>query len=136
MIDRFAGAEWLSQVLKMNKKPPMSDLGKDVAELLGYWSGGLYHIQKDVIKTDWTNNHWIELKLSNKSLATFDGNDLTTLVFLAHRCAIRVEISACSKSSLLIMFHRRSREGNLFNRHPKAEDALNIFNQHCYLPEA
>ena len=59
------------------------------------------------------------------SWATFDFNQLTVAVVLAHDRMIRVEVSSSSPRLFKIMFHKReSRKGSISRRHPTLEDAM------------
>jgi len=49
-MGKYAGLEWL----KRNTKREISPLGERVAELLGEWASGIYHIS-DVERADWAN---------------------------------------------------------------------------------
>lgn len=129
----YAGADWLEPQL-IRKGMVLSELGRDVADLLGYLYQGLYHVSGIVDKCEWDNNHYISLAHYN-DLSTYDFNHLTTLVFLAHRMAIRVEIQPCNFKYLRILFHRRFRDGNMTVRHPDIREALAKFDADCYLPE-
>jgi len=57
-------------------------------------------------------------------LATFDGDDLTRLVFLAHEKCIRVQVEQGGPNRLRIAIWRREREGCMYERHPTIEQAL------------
>lgn len=126
----YSGSEWVEKVLKINGKPEMSILGKDVADLLGFLFYGIYHIEREVMETDWSNGHHIEVRLKYKGLSTTDYNDLTRLVLLCHHMAIRCSISPMSRTSIKLLFHRRTR-GEY--GHPTIEEAINKFNETCYL---
>lgn len=107
--------------LKQWSKLPPSDFGKQVAKLLEDW-GGLHHFDSCVMsRADWTNDSFIKISL-RMNLATFDGNALTRLVFLAHDHCIRVSIVPCNMQFLSIMFHPRKREGGFAERHPTIHD--------------
>lgn len=57
--------------------------------------------------------------------ATFDFNDLTRLVLLAHDRCIRVEINSGGPGRIRIAVHQRdTREGSMMERHPTIEEAL------------
>lgn len=61
--------------------------------------------------------------------ATFDFPKLTTLVLLAHRDCIRVEINSCNMQYIKIcLWKRHKREGSYSERHPTIETAIEIFN--------
>lgn len=137
-MSEYAGSEWLKRALAHRPGiKPMSPLGERVADLLGELYLGIYHIEKDVLnpETDWSNTHWIEVKLKHKSLATFDFDYLTRLVFLAHHLALRVEVEPCSRFSLRVMFHARKRTGDIFQRHPRLTEAVERFEKHISSPE-
>lgn len=111
--------------LQFWSKGTPSELGIHVAEMLDEWQG-LHHLDQDLMrKINWDDTHHIEMKLRYVNLATFDFNNLTTLVFLAHDYGIRVEINPSSNLYLRVLFHQRAcREGNIVHRHPTIEDAL------------
>jgi hypothetical protein len=60
-------------------------------------------------------------------LATFDYDELTRLVLMAHRDCIRVEISAARNNIIKISIHKREREGTVSERHPTIDQVLNSF---------
>lgn len=57
-------------------------------------------------------------------LATFDGNLMTELVFLAHDKAVRAEIQGSGPKRLNIAIFQRVREGRMYDRHPTLEEAV------------
>lgn len=62
---------------------------------------------------------------SDRDLATFDGDTLSRLVFLAHDRAVRVEIQPCNMRFVRIAVHARSRrDGSIFKRHPSLSGAV------------
>jgi hypothetical protein len=61
------------------------------------------------------------------SLSTFDFDDLTRLVFLAHARCIRAEIGQGGPNRLRIAIWKREREGCIYERHPTIEQALEAF---------
>jgi hypothetical protein len=102
-----------------------SEVGVRVAELLDAWQGmhHLLHLRMD--KVEWSNPHFIEMQWVG-NLATFDGDDLTRLVFLAHDMGIRVDLQGGSRRrEITILFHpRMERTGSLSKRHPTLSDAF------------
>lgn len=124
----YAGAEWL----KANKVKNLSDFGGRVADLIGYLYQGIYHVD-GIERQDWSGADEIELKISGE-FSTFDYRNLTVLVLLAHRMAIRVAISPCTPRLLRIRFSQRTREGEVYYRHPTIEEAIQKLNADCYLP--
>lgn len=61
--------------------------------------------------------------------ATYDFNELTRLVLMAHHYCIRVGIEANGFNGLKIRIWKRKREGKMFERHPTIEQVLEEFNQ-------
>lgn len=58
-------------------------------------------------------------------LSTFDFDDLTRLVFLAHDMCFRVSIIPGRGLSKIAVWVRGSRKGKMNERHPTIRDALN-----------
>ncbi|MCK9570692.1 hypothetical protein M0R72_17215 [Candidatus Pacearchaeota archaeon] len=58
------------------------------------------------------------------SLATFDGDDLTRLVLLAHARCIRAQIEQGGPNRLRIAIWKRVREGAMYERHPTILEAV------------
>jgi len=129
-MGKYAGFEWL----KRNTKREISPLGERVAELLGEWAYGLYHLDK-IENVNWSHDYFIEYKLSYHNMATFDGSDLTRLVFLAHWLCIRVSVEPSGSRALRLVFHGREREGGISARHPALDQAVEKFKQTCSLDE-
>jgi len=116
----------LDQHIKYWKQSrPVSEIGYRVADLLDIWLGGLHHLDHDVaVKANWWD-HYIELKWRFRPLTTFDGDNLTRLVFLSHDKLIRVDIDPLTVGMFRFMFHcRHSREGGLCDRFPTIETQL------------
>ena len=117
-----SGADWVKSGLKTE----MSPLGENVANLLGEWAFGIYHLEDMLHKVDWSNDRWIEINYYGE-LATFDFDRLTALVFMAHWYCIRVSVRPCNFRYLKILFHRRTRDGAYSQRHPTLDEAVNDF---------
>ena len=113
----YAGADWLREL-----KIPMSVFGERAADLIGDWQRGIYHVQCQAVNTDWTGERFIRL-IYHGYLSTFDSDDLTRLVILAHDRCIRVQISPCMRY-LEIMLHPRDRDGRFSDRHGTIEGAI------------
>jgi len=131
-MSQYAGSEWIACMFDITPSP----LGRRVADILGHVWQGIYHIKIDYLqRVDWKNSHHISIKICG-GLATFDANQLTTLVILCHDAAIRLEISSaklkfrdedgnkCVVPALELLFHQRQREGRLYERHPTMEEAI------------
>ncbi len=58
------------------------------------------------------------------SLATFDFDELTRLVFLAHDRCIRAQVESGGPNRLRIAIWKRGREGDFSARHPTIEQAM------------
>ena len=87
--------------------------------------------------SDWANNDYIVVTIGYASMATFDDNLLTRLVFLAHHCALRVSLKSEKRRirSISLTFSQRERTGDLYYRHPTLDDAVADFKKHVSLPE-
>lgn len=57
-------------------------------------------------------------------LASFDFNQLTRLVFMAHDKCIRVSVEAVRNGLIRIAIWKREREGGMSERHPTLEQAI------------
>lgn len=122
MSDDNRGAEWLRACGK-----EVGPVGERVARLVDWWQDGIYHIEHDALRADWSHPHYVALVVYGRSgrLATFDFGSLTRLVFGAHDHCIRVEITSANWSHLRIMFHPRdTRNGFTMARHPTLEHAV------------
>lgn len=114
------GSDWLRKAFGRDT----SEFGGNVADLLDAMFAGIYHIDHGALsRVDWSNEHFILLNLSNRNLATYDGNLLTALVVLSHDRCIRVEVNPASPSSLQLLFHPRERAANrVAQRMPTLEE--------------
>lgn len=61
---------------------------------------------------------------AQNNLATFDFNHLTRLVVMAHDRCIRVEVVPKGMNRMVIVLHKRQREGSMYERHPTIEDQI------------
>lgn len=128
-MNAHAGSDWVADWLERTKPDAqMSPLGISVADMLGEVFLGIYHIERSVFRTDWTNPNFIEITISG-SMSTFDFDVLTRLVFLAHHCSIRVEVQPASPRYLRLIFHFRKRFGRGWERHPSLDDAVAAFKE-------
>lgn len=118
MTSTYAGADWIKEALGKELSP----LGQVVADLLGDVYEGIYHIQKSVMKVDWTDCHFIEV-IVNGPIATVDNNHLTRLLVLCHDRLLRCEVTGAGNGRLRLAFWQRAkREGRLWERCPSLED--------------
>lgn len=97
----------------------MTEDQKYCKEMLSEWVGGDHHLPKvHEFGTGICINFYGDL-------STYDWNRLTRLVLLAHRDAVRVEISWSGPRMVKIIAHRRSRDGDrIYNRHPSLADLI------------
>ncbi len=106
-----------------------------MADLLGELFAGIYHLdKKELPKVDWENTHHIVVKTGERAMSTFDNSELTRLVLLAHHYCLRAEISG-TKGGLILMFHRRERDGEISRRHPTIDQAVETFKKYAASPE-
>ncbi len=126
----YAGADWVEKSLKKELSP----LGREVADILGGVFHGIYHIEKQAFKTDWSNPYYIIVKL-DRGLNLFDDNALTALVVLCHDRMVRVGIRACNFQYIELLFHqRKSRTGSMLERLPYLEDHVGQIRKDAGLP--
>jgi hypothetical protein len=121
----YSGSEWIKQ----SYKKELSPFGERVADLLGEWACGIYHITDCFNKTDWGDTFYIAINYSG-TLDTFDNGNLTRLVMLAHWMCIRVEINSLNFRYMKISFSDRKRVGDLYNRHPTIDEAVERFKKY------
>ena len=133
----YSGSDWLERHLEATKPGvKMSQLGIDVADLLGELFFGIYHINtKWLDKVDWSNKRFIVISIGWRSWATTDYDELTRLVFLAHHRAIRVDIDAATNKFIRLLFHQRKRGKDGMRCHPTLDEAVARFKSHVSLPE-
>ena len=114
----------------------VSQLGLDVADLLGELFYGIYHIeQRHLDRVDWSNPTHIVISIGWRSWSTTDDNNLTRLVFLAHHRAIRVGLDASTHKYIKLIFHQRQRGTDGMRCHPTLEQAVEKFKASVSLPE-
>lgn len=125
----FPRRQHVDSMLKYFCEQP-SEVGIRVANLLDAWAG-LHHIEPEAMrKVDWANPRFIVLKLNKYhspggGLATFDFDDLTRLVFLAHDLCVRIMLMPCNQQLMdLVFFPRNSRDAGMSARHPTLEEAV------------
>ena len=94
---------------------------EEATEFFSEFYSGEHHIPGKVKEFGygWQVNH------DRGDLATYDYNQLTRLVFMAHEKCIRVSIMASSPRHIKIAIWKRQREGGMSERHPTLEQAIN-----------
>lgn len=117
---RYAGADWIRAMNRTKKE--LSPIGEEVADLLGELFLGIYHIERDVRRADWSTTGWITMTITGQCWSSFDGDLLTRLVLLAHDRCIRVEMEAVAPRVMRLSFHKRQRTSeHVWGRHPTLE---------------
>jgi hypothetical protein len=102
-----------------------SPLGLVAAQILSEIFHGPHHLDPATLqKTRWEDTHAIEYQLGRRQLATFDFDELTRLVVMAHDACVRIAVSPGGRMGLALFFHRREREGEYTQRHPTLEEAM------------
>ena len=69
------------------------------------------------------------IKHDRGDMATYDFDQLTRLVLLAHYKCYRVSVMPNSSNSVKICVWKREREGSLYQRHPTIEQAIEKFSE-------
>lgn len=124
---KYAGADWIESSIHVE----CSDFGRQVADLLGDAFLGIYHLNHGTLRrADWTSTRWIEINYAGE-LATYDGNEITRLVMLAHDRCIRFAVRACNMQYVRLCFSLRQRDGDMaWARHPTIEDHVTYLRKH------
>lgn len=117
----------LAKITKKRTGKEISPLGLNVAKLLDRLYYGIYHMESRY-RVNWDNTYFIEANVTT-DLATYDGNMLTRLVFLAHAYAIRVSINPSGPGRIKLMFWQREpgTTGPMCKRHPTLDQAVEDF---------
>lgn len=134
-IPKYAGAAWLEKARTYWKghKEPMSDLARDVADMLGQVYGGLYHMDdSSLMRAEWHNDHRISVVVydGGANLGTYDGSALATLVILCHLLNVKLLIEAASPRHVRLTFIRVGKWGYARESHPNLDDAIRRCQSH------
>lgn len=129
----YSGADWVEKALGVK----VSALGRSVADLLGELFRGIYNMnQKHLRETAWDKEDIIQVHVAFADWSTYDFDNLTRLVFLAHHRALRVEMRPMAKSHMRLRFSQRQRLDRAFYEyHPGLQEAVNLFMQDVHLSE-
>lgn len=90
----------------------------EATQFFSKFYGGVHHIPNgSIIKygSGWSVNN------NNGSLSSYDSNDLTRLVVMAHDECIRVELIPARQGVIKIAIWKRERVGNFMDKHPTLE---------------
>ena len=107
--------------LKSNNKS-VSEFGEIAAGIIGDMYGGIYHVEKEALKTDWSSAYQVTFTVRDVGLGTFDSNLLTRLVILAHQRNAKVSIKGAAPGYVRICIVKVDRSGFLVDAHPAVED--------------
>ncbi len=108
----------------------VSPLGERAAELLEQFFSGMHNADLATLRrVDWANTYFIEYRLFGQ-LSSFDFDNLTRLVLLAHDHCLRVSIGSLSSKHLCLLIHARARTGSIDQRHPTIEGALELWRRY------
>jgi hypothetical protein len=112
----------MSDLLPTEQKPmpePKQMTKEEAIEFFSILFFGEHHIPSDVKPF---GRGW---KVSAHSMATYDHDELTRLVFLAHDRCVRVEIVPSGPGRIgLAISKRHGRNGSMYSRHPSIKCAL------------
>lgn len=111
--------EWIESAHKVK----CSDLGKQVANILGYVGRGIYNAPFKTEKVDWANTQCIEVNWG-KRMANWDGCALTNLIIECHRRMVRVSIGPNMRTMKIQFWQRKSRTGSMGERLPDIEEMV------------
>ena len=111
--------EWIESAYDVK----CSEIGKQVANILGYVGRGIYNAPFNTKKVDWTHPICIEVNWG-QSMANYDGCQLTNLIIECHRRKVRVSIQPNMRTLKIMFWQRSSRTGSMFERMPDIEDMI------------
>lgn len=136
MSEKYSGSEWLESAYKHMPEKTMSPFGKEVADILGQAFKGIYHISRDALRADFSEDGYVSLTISAfRDWSTYDGELLTVLVVLCHEACIRMQIEPAGPRYLRLRFHKRQRTGGLMERMPTIEDHVKSIKENYLLEE-
>lgn len=106
---------------------PQDSLGdsnrRHIEIMVRAWQTGVYNLPINWRKAEFVSG--ASIFAIRSSMATFDFNQMTRLVILAHDYCVRVEVSARTVRYLELMFHDRKPDGiEIWERHPTIEAAI------------
>lgn len=118
---------------KYHKQEWMDDAQWECACMLADLRGGFHHVNETIRRC----GKGIEVNL-RVNFATYDGNLLTRLVFMAHDRSIRADLGPSGPGMVKLTLHKRPKRIRSNNplresweRHPRIEEALADYRE-CY----
>lgn len=109
----------------------LSPFQRTCMHILGIVGNGIYNAPISWETIEWGGDRWLRVSWRSE-LSTFDGAELSKLVFLAHECRIRVSIGAANFRNVEIILHRRQAEGGIAERHPDMTQMMETMRR--YIP--
>lgn len=97
---------------------------KEATDFFSDFYGGAHHIPGH--KLHEFGYGWY-VKHDRGELCTYDFNQLTRLVLMAHERAIRVCVAPHTFNTVKVIIHKRQQDGKYFERHPTIEKAIEDF---------
>lgn len=104
----------------LNRK--LTPFQRRVADIVGIISSNAYNAPVKWEKVEWEYGRGVMVPYE-RTLATFDLQNLTTLVFLCHDARIRLEIGPHGTRGLKLAFWQREPNGSFSRRHPDLGEA-------------
>lgn len=115
--------------IESNENVKCSELGKEVANILGFVGGGIYNAPISYHKTDWAHENYIEV-IWEGYMSNYDFARLTYLLIECFERMIRVTINPHAFRYLKLQFWKRyTREGSISERLPTLETMIDIQNK-------
>jgi hypothetical protein len=111
----------------------LTDFQAKVMDILGMVEGGIYNASITWEKVEWGYGFGgLSVVVRDAGYATWDFAKLTRLVFLCHEARIRCDLSARTGGYFGLVFHPRTHDGGMAERHPNLDEAVEAFRE--YLP--
>lgn len=98
-MSRYANHDAIGHVERIIERP-LSPLGRILAYIIGASFGGIHNAisRGQVLKGTWDNGHYAETTIRGTDAATHDRDELTTVVYLAHRLRVRVALAPATRN--------------------------------------
>lgn len=128
MSEQYAHNDHYKWLLKKDGKlssgRDISELGKTVANLLGFVGRGLYNCPIKHNSVEWDDDRYIKVVWS-RSMSNWDFLGLSLLWVECHRRMLRVTISGVAPGRISLEFwQRKTREGGTAERLPDCEEMI------------
>lgn len=107
--------------LEPHRQAWMTDDQWECAQMIRDLFRGFHHVSGKIKP----NRGGVEVSVYDERwAATFDTDGLTRAVVMAHDRMIRFQIASSSPKRLKLYLDKRTREGDLYSRHPTIEEAI------------